>query len=132
MVVETMLYCRFLQVFFQKINKNRKYYIILDTYTLSGLLLLGPANPANFASVGLNIQKLAVLQTHWHSGAPPGVTNSGPAFETQASIQGASCASWMMWFLGLKPAPRKEPLQETAARFFFGGAGLGYQDMYTT
>ena len=30
----------------------------------------------------LTLTNLAVLQTHWHSGAPPGVTGSGPVFET--------------------------------------------------
>ena len=46
---------------------------------------------------------LTVLQTHWHSGAPPGVTSSGPVFETQTPIQGASCAPWMVCLLVFEP-----------------------------
>ena len=59
------------------------------------------------------LTKLAVLQTYWHSGAPPGATkNPGPAFKTQASIQGASCASYIGdVVLGFKPyASAKEPV----------------------
>ena len=40
----------------------------------------------------VKLTKLADPQSHWYSVAPPGVTNPVPMFETQASIQGASCA----------------------------------------
>ena len=41
-------------------------------------------------------------QQHYHSDASPGVANSGSVFETQAPIQRALCAPWMME--GLSPA----------------------------
>ena len=40
----------------------------------------------------LKLTKLADPQTHWHSGGLPGVTNPGPMFKTQMSIQEASCS----------------------------------------
>ena len=61
--------------------------------SLTELVLLAPSFFADYRLVGLKLMKLADPQMHWHSGAPPGVTNPGPVFETQVSIQGASCAS---------------------------------------
>ena len=47
----------------------------------------------------LKLTNLAVLQTHWHSGALPGVTNSGPVFEPRATMNHymrLQCASFLM------------------------------------
>ena len=49
---------------------------------LIGFVLLGLAFLPILRMWDLKLTNLAVLQTHWHSGAPPGVTGSGPVFET--------------------------------------------------
>ena len=66
----------------------------------------------------LKLTKLADPQTHWHSGVPPGVTNTGSVFETQASIRGISCASQVMWFLGFEPRARNHYKRLQHAPFF--------------
>ena len=48
---------------------------------------------ANFVSVGLKTLKTGRPADAWLSGAPPGVNSPRSMFKTQASIQGASCAS---------------------------------------
>ena len=73
----------------------------------------------------LQFTYLAVLQMHWHSGAPPGVASSGTVFETRNP--GINPRGIMCLFDGVVlgvQAPREEPLEEAALYSFFGGAGL--------
>ena len=67
----------------------------------------------------LNLANLTVLQTHLHSGAPPGVANWACVQSPGVNPRGTMCLLGDL-VLGVQ-VQREKPLQEAAACSFFGG-----------